>query len=326
MQCSPGLAIGTTGLFLTGLSGEITLIAGSERVDVTVTIEAGREVPGLGPILALEGSMGLQPSPFELDLGVALTILSVEVAQAEASITRSSFQASIRFEAIFFNGSASINAFTRNGRATFTGSARVSLEVKKGSIVEGRRCRFIRIRICPPPLPPFGVGPLASAGADVGEFTNNRFGFKGFVKILSFGTHGFFVDERGKFKFGNVNNFQLVASPAVATAQAARMEALSQGNIFGAANAGAGYTFLEDVNGIPGNNGVIVNAPLTKPALTANPLLSAHITDVITEVNLLQHGDVIFSMIADAPLDFTLITPQGQEVTPANVDQRATLG
>ena len=43
---------------------------------MTVTIEAGKSLPVIGPILALEGSMGVQPRPFELDLGVAITPVS----------------------------------------------------------------------------------------------------------------------------------------------------------------------------------------------------------------------------------------------------------
>jgi len=43
-------------------------------------------------------------------------------------------------------------------------------------------------------------------------------------------------------------------------------------------------------------------------------------------VNLIKHGDVVFNMVADAPLAFTLITPEGKEVTPANYTDRATLG
>ncbi len=323
-SCSPGLAIGTTGLFLTGLSGEITLIPGGERVDVTVTIEAGKSLPVIGPILALEGSMGVQPRPFELDLGVAISVLSVEVSRTEAKITEDSFRASISFQALFFNGSAEINAFTHEGRATFTGSARVSIEVKAGSIVKSGRCRFIRVRLCPPALPPFSSGKLATVGADVGEFTNGNFGFKGFVNF--FGTHGFFVDHTGKLTFRNVNSFQLISPPTVAAARVAWQDALHRGEIVGAASADGQYIFLQNVDGIAGNNGVIVNTPLTKPAVDLTQLQAAAATDVITQVNLIQHGDVIFNMVADAPLAFTLITPGGQEVTPANYDQIATLG
>ncbi|MCB0183342.1 MAG: DUF4397 domain-containing protein, partial [Caldilineaceae bacterium] len=49
-------------------------------------------------------------------------------------------------------------------------------------------------------------------------------------------------------------------------------------------------------------------------------------SDVISQVNLIQHGDVIFNMVAEAPLAFTLITPDGKEVTPANYTDSATLG
>jgi len=324
-SCSPGLPIGQTGLFLTGLGGEITLIPGNERVDVTVTIEAGKSLPGIGPVLAMEGDMGFQPRPFELDLGVALSVLSIEVANADATITTRSFRTSIRFQGLFFNGRASINAFTRNGRATFTGSARVALEIKKGSIVKSGKC-FLGIRLCPPALPPFSTGKLAAVGADVGEFTNGKFGFKGFVKVLIFGTHGFFVDERGRFSFSNVNRFRLVSGPTVAAARAEWQSAIERGEIVGAASANGEYIFLQNVNGIAGNNGVIVNAPLTKPMVDASQIQAAAATDVITRVNLIQHGDVIFNLIADAPLAFTLITPNGQEVTPANYDQSGSLG
>lgn len=321
-SCSPGLPIANTGLFLTGLSGEITLISGAERVDVTVTIEAGKSLPGIGPILALDGSMGLQPQPFELDLGVALSVLSIEVARTEARITTNSFRASIRFQALFFNGNAEINAFSRNGRATFTGSARVSLEIKKEAIVKAGKC-FLRVFLCPPAIPPFSVGPLATVGADVGEFTNGNFGFKGFVKVLIFGTHGFFVDHTGKFKFGSVDSFKLVSPPSVAAARTTWQDAINRGEIVGAASADGEYIFLQNVNGIEGNNGVIISAPLSKPAVQPGQVQAA---DVITQVNLIQHGDVIFNMVADAPFAFTLITPQGQEVTPDNYDQSAALG
>jgi hypothetical protein len=319
-SCSPGLPIGSTGLFLTGISGEITLIPGSERVDVVVTIEAGKSLPVIGPVLAMEGSMGFQPRPFELDLGVALSVLSVDIARANASITTRSFRTSVRFQAIFFNGSVSINAFTRNGRSTFTGSGRLAIEIKKGSIV-GRKCTRFIFRICSPPIPPFSVGPLASFGADVGEFTNGSFGFKGSVRILFFGTHGFFVDHRGRLTFRNVNRFNLVSGPRVADARADWLAARDRGEIVDAAANGE-FIFLENVDG-SGQDGVIIRSPLIKPTVDPGQIQAA---DAITQVNLIRHGDVIFNLTAAAPLTFTLITPQGLDVTPANFADSQTLG
>ncbi|MFZ4656620.1 MAG: DUF4397 domain-containing protein [Caldilineaceae bacterium] len=322
VNCSPGLPIGQTGLFLTGLSGEITLIPGNERVDVTVTIEAGKSLPVIGPILAMEGDMGFQPRPFQLDLGVALSLLSVEIARAEATVTTRSFRTSVRIEALFYNGTATINAFTRNGKATFTGSGRLALEVKEGSIVEAGEC-FLGIFACPPAIPPFDSGELAAVGADVGEFTNGKFGFKGFVEVLIFGTHGFYIDETGDFSFSDVDNFKLVSPPQVAAARAAWQAALAKGELVNAAAADREYTFFDAGNG---QTGVIIRAPLTKPAVDLSQVQAAGATDVITTVNLIKHGDVVFNMVADAPLAFTLITPQGKEVTPANYTDRANLG
>ena len=322
VNCSPGLPIGQTGLFLTGLSGEITLIPGNERVDVTVTIEAGKSLPVIGPILAMEGDMGFQPRPFQLDLGVALSLLSVEIARAEATVTTRSFRASVRIEALFYNGTATINAFTRNGKATFTGSGRLALEIKEGSIVEAGEC-FLGVFVCPPAIPPFDSGELAAVGADVGEFTNGKFGFKGFVEVLIFGTHGFYIDEAGTFSFSDVDNFQLVSPPQVAAARAAWNAALAKGETVNAAAADREYTFFDAGNG---QTGVIIRTPLTKAAIDPTQVGAAAATDVITTVNLIKHGDVIFNMVADAPLAFTLITPQGKEVTPANYADSANLG
>lgn len=321
-ECDPGLPIGQTGLFLTGLSGEITLIPGNERVDVTVTIEAGKSLPVIGPILALEGSMGFQPRPFRLDLGVALSLLSIEIARAEATVTTKSLRATVRIEALFYNGTARINVFSLYGKATFTGSGRIAIEVKEGSIVEAGEC-FLGIFACPPAIPPFDTGELAAVGADVGEFTNGRFGFKGFVKILIFGTHGFYIDETGDFSFSNVDNFKLVSPTQVAAAQARWNSALAKGDVVNAAAADREYAFFDAGNS---QTGVIIRTPLTKPAVDLTQVQAAGATDVITTVNLIKHGDVVFNMVADGPLAFTLITPDGKEVTPANYTESANLG
>ena len=76
-ECDPGLPIGSTGLFLTSVRGEVTLIPGNEQVDVTVEIEAGKSLPVLGPIVSVSGSMSLRPSPFKLDLGGTIQVLSL---------------------------------------------------------------------------------------------------------------------------------------------------------------------------------------------------------------------------------------------------------
>ncbi len=328
-SCDPGLPIGQTGLFLTGLGGEITITPGEERLDVTVTIEAGKSVPGLGPIIAMEGNMGFQPRPLELDLGGVLTVLSFEVAQADATITTSSFRTSVRVKGFLYNARAEFAVFSRNGSTSFSGSGRVAVEIRKGAFVESGEC-FLGIFLCPPALPPFSLGELAAVSAEVGEFTQRffgqefsaGFGFRGTLSTI-FGSFGFFVDERGSLSFGDTSFLKLVTGPTVAAARTAWLDALNRGEIVGAASADGTYIFLQNLDGIEGNDGVIINTPLTKQAIEPGQVRAS---DVISQVNLIQHGDVIFNMVAEAPLAFTLITPDGKEVTPDNYEDSATLG
>ena len=311
-SCSPGLAIGTTGLFLTGLSGEITVTPGEERVDVAVTIESGKELPGIGPMLAIDGEMGLRPKPFKLDIGAAIQVLSIEVGRADASITKKSFKASMSFRSIGYFGSVRIAAFSKSGRPTFTGSGKITLGVEKHAVF------FL--------VPPIDVK-IASVSADVGEFTNGNFGFKGNVDVLGLATVGFFIDHKGTLALGNVGKFKLISGPKVAAAHAAYRQAMAAGTTVDSAIS-SNYIFLDDGNG--GSSGVIIRAPLVRPTVASGgntgEVSAAAVTDVITQVNLLQHGDVIFNLASHGPITMTLITPQSQEVTPTNVNDSGTLG
>ena len=72
---------------------------------------------------------------------------------------------------------------------------------------------------------------------------------------------------------------------------------------------------------------MIIRTPLVKSTLDVSQLRTmVQASDVISKVNLVRHGDVGFTLKARGPLAFSLITPQGQEVTPANFNQSGTLG
>lgn len=325
-SCDPGLPIGSTGLFLTSVSGEVTVIPGNEQVDIEVEIQAGKSLPVLGPIVAVDGSMSLRPSPFQIDLGGTIKVLVFEMARAEATIVTQGFKARIKTNSFFgfipYTTDVSIAAFTRSGgQFTFAGSGRVAIEMKKGAF--GKSCTpalvILGATIIPEiclQLPPFDLPTLAAARVEAGEFTNRLFGFKGVVDVLGFGSAGFFVDERGSLTFRNVDQFKLVTPPFLAAARAAWQKAMQAGEVVNAAAAWQEYTFLQD--GAGNNAGVIVDVPLTKPIVDLTQVQGASATDVISQVNLIQHGDVLFTLIATKPLGLSLFTPSGQEVTPAN--------
>ena len=325
-SCDPGLPIGSSGLFLTSVSGEVTLIPGREQVDVEVEIQAGKSLPVLGPIVAVNGSMSMRPSPFQLDLGGTIKVLIFEMARADATIVTQGFKARIKTNSFFgfipYTTDVSITAFTRSGgQFTFAGSGRVAIEMKKGAF--GKSCtpavKVFGVTIFPAiclQLPPFDLPTLAAARVEAGEFTNRDFGFKGVVSVLGFGSAGFFVNDRGSLTFRNVDSFKLVTPPFLAAARAAWQKAIQSGEVVNAAAAWQEFTFLQDAAG--NNAGVIVDVPLTKPIVDLTGVQAAGATDVISQVNLIRHGDVLFNLIATEPLGLSLFTPGGQEVTPAN--------
>ncbi len=320
-SCDPGLPIGSSGLFLTSVSGEVTLSPGSEKVDIEVEVQAGKSLPVLGPLVTVDGSMSLQPSPFRIDLGGTIKVLVFEMANADATIVTQGFKARIQTRQFFgfipYTTDVSITAFTRSGgKFTFAGSGRVAIEMKKGSFGEKCTDPFLFIPAFCIPLPPFDLPTLAAARVEAGEFTNGLFGFKGLVNILGFGDAGFFVDEKGSLTFRNVDRFKLVTAPFVASARAAWQKAIAAGETVNAAAAWNEFTFLQDAEG--NNAGVIVDVPLTKPMVDLTGVQAASATDVISQVNLIQNGDVLFNLMATEPLGLSLITPNGQEVTADN--------
>lgn len=320
-SCDPGLPIGSSGLFLTSVSGEVTLTPGSEKVDIAVEIQTGKSLPVLGPLVSVDGSMSLQPSPFRIDLGGTIKILVFEMAKADATIVTQGFKARIKTSQFFgfipYTTDVSITAFTRSGgQFTFAGSGRVAIEMKKGSF--GQKCTdpFLFIPAFCIDLPPFDLPTLAAARVEAGEFTNGLFGFKGLVNVLGLGDAGFFVDQKGSLTFRNVDRFQLITAPFVAAARAAWQKAVAAGEVVNASAAWNGYTFLQDAEGK--SIGVIVDVPLIKPKVDPGQVQAAGASDVISQVNLIQTQDVLFNLITTQPLSFTLITPNGQEVTPNN--------
>lgn len=334
--CDPGIPIANSGFFLIGLHGEITLTPNNETVKVTVNIEAGKKLPVIGRLITLDGEMDLKVRPdFKLDLGVMLKLLTFKMSDAKATMTKDRFSTTIEVHSVFTHGKASINAWSTDGKFHFTGSGTLKLGLVKGSIAQTCKsvpcscqtcwwgifpypCNCKRCSVCIS-VPPINQE-FAGVGVDAGEFTNGRYGFKGYVSVVG-RTVGFFIDEQGKLNLGNVDQYHLIAGPTVAAAHQAWAKSL-QANMSVNAAAFAPYTFLDASAG----GGVIISTPLLKPTLDLNQVQAAQATDVISKVNLIPHADVAFTLKARGPLGFTLITPQGLEVTPANYNQSATLG
>lgn len=320
-SCDPGLPIANTGLFLTSVSGKVTIIPGREKVDLEVEIEAGKSLPALGPIVSAQADMSLRLRPFRLDLGGTIKVLIFKMARADATIVKNGFRARIRSTRfagpIPYTTNVRIAAFTkRGGKFTFVGSGRVAIEMKKGAL--GKKCVRLIFRKRCVSLPPFSFnGP--SARVEAGEFTNGNFGFKGVVSLgriklpfgigrIKLGSRGFFVNEKGRLTFRRVSRFRLIKPPFLRAARAAQENAQRSA-------AFDGVTFMDDVEGV--NDTVIIDVPLTKPMVDLSQQ-TARTTAIISQVNLIQHGDVLFNLVSSKPLTLSLITPKGDEVTSDN--------
>jgi uncharacterized delta-60 repeat protein len=359
-KCSQGIAIGSTGMFLTAVKGTVSLRPDNEFVKLEVTIEAGKRIPAINkPAIYVDGSMQVDISPaFKLDLDVALYVLSLKIAQAHATVTETSFRANIRIDAVFIHGEAWIHAWSTDDKFHFTGGGKLTVGLKKGSISNDvcipypcgiKTCSWgflgsgpCGIKFCEAclPIPPVDFN-LASAGAQFGEFTNGRYGFKGWIEVPVFGSVGFYVDEEGDIDFGSNSQYQLVQGPAVRAAYGRwrnaelqkrgeepigffqTWEELPQGELSTNVNLPEAHSFVTDRAGRL--TGVTINTPVDKSVLVENyDRLGAEAaafirsSNVIRPINLLKEADVSFNLRSDKPLDFSLITPDGDTVTTAN--------
>ena|GEM_PF-3486648 len=155
------------------------------------------------------------------------------------------------------------------------------------------------------------------------------------------GSVGFYVDEEGDISFGSNNQYQLVQGPAVRAAYGRWRNAelqksgeeptgffqvwedAPQGEFSASVSLPEAHSFVTD--GAGKLTGVTVNTPLDKSTLVENyDRLGAEAaafirsSNVISEVNLLKEADVSFVLLSDKPLEFNLITPDGDTVTTAN--------
>ncbi|MBX3052318.1 MAG: cadherin domain-containing protein [Caldilineaceae bacterium] len=357
-KCSQGIPIGNTGLFLTSVKGTISLRPDNEFVRVDVTVEAAKRIPAINkPALSMEGTMQVDISPqFQVDLSGALYVLSFKIAEAQAVVNERSFRAEVSISAVFIHGNAWIHAWSADDSFHFTGGGNISVGLKKGSIDNSlcipypcgiKTCSWglfdgpCGVKFCEAcvPIPPFSLT-LASGGAQFGEFTNGRYGFKGWIDVPVAGSVGFYVDEEGDIDFGNNNQYQLVTGPSVRAAythwrndelqkrgQPAEFIQPWDASIYGVVNRGAilpdAHSFVTDRSGRL--LGVTINTRLDKSALVerydglnADAAVFLRAGDVISPVNLLDQADVAFSLVSDKPLTFNLITPDGDTVTTAN--------
>ena len=324
------IAIGNTGLYLTRVSGSLTLYQGTTRIDLGVTISGGPKLFGVSAISG-DVDLGLQFNPFQLDLTGAINLFSIfKMAEMSATIRQDFFSASLRVVQYWppLEGTASLTIWTTDGSFHLVGRATLTLGFSKGSLWsacasvfpyccrwswtcawKGGCCDWCMKQICIN-IPPWDLT-LAEIGVEFGEFRKDggtTWGLKGWVdigtipglgdllKFFSVPTRvGFYFDADGSFDVGNVDGYLTVTPPSVAQARAVWVRMQGQGLSLAALSeeeqrAMQGYQFADD--------------------------------DTFVDVEIPARGDVLFQMVRVGELPgFTLIDPHGLEITPTNLPE-----
>ena len=307
------IPIGQTGFFLTKASGKVTLGATSTRVEMGVEIAAGKQVAGVA-VLSASANAYVISDPFELGLSGSIKVFVFTVGGANAVIKANSFKATLWLDIIVARGSITVAAWSDTRGFHLTGSAVFQVGIPKGKIfsscVPGFDCSTTWVRPCSckwyrawccvyvpivkcwstawcVSIPP-SDWILGQVGADAGEFTNGKWGFKGYVTILG-ATYGFFVDTSGYLSFSNVDQYRLVTPAQVAQARLALAARQSAGAFPPVAGALDYLSFEPDGD-------IVVQVPIT----------------------VTKGATFALSRNGAAPV-LTLISPAGATIDPAHL-------
>jgi hypothetical protein len=304
LQCQ--IAIGTTGFFITGIQGEVTLGPTSTEVNVGIQIAAGKKIAGF-TVLSADATATIKTNPFDLLLNGAVRVFVFQTGGATAHMTDHSFSATLWVNMIVAKGDIAFNAWSDYRGFHMNGSGSMQVGLAKGSIFNstslpypccecGWRSGWLGVpywwcgncQICwTESLTIPSSDYLFNANTAFGEFAGDRWGVKGTVSLLGYNA-GFFVDSQGNLTVGNVDSYQLVqpvqVNAAIEKWQAARRNGLAPEAAF----ESDGIRFVGDSVRVP------------QPITTT--------TDVIFALQRSQSMPTL-----------TLMTPLGAEITPDNL-------
>ncbi len=309
LKCS--LPIGTTGFFMTSLSGAVTLDEHSTTVSVAVEIAAGKQVMGVA-VASAQAQATVTSDPFSLALSGTIKVFTFTVGGASASIKPGQFYAKLWINEVVIRGQAEVWAWSDTNGFHLSGKATMAVGVSKGSIYQdcwswrccpngsaykGYNCwpwktHSCSACICIPP----GDWTVGNAAVEVGEFSKpsggTTWGFKGQVTILGY-TAAFYVDTNGSIKVGgDVDKYKLLTPVQLQAAQARWAAARAAGVI------ATGADWLDAETGVL----FTADGEILVPVEVADP----------------RHVSFALTRYGDAP-GLELIRPDGQRITPLNL-------
>jgi hypothetical protein len=292
LKCHPGVPVGSTNLWITGVRGEIQFHGRIEMVSLGLTLEYGQP-----SILDIDSDVTLYPSPFRLIAETQATLFEIIKASSVVEVSKEGvgMTANIRF--LILKGHSALYAGRYHDKYYLNGSSSMEVTVEKNAVAQA--------------IPPWDMT-LFRIRLETGLFTNEHYGFKGQVEILGW-QPGVFVDITKKKVKWNVSRYTLVTPAAVNRARAA-WEAVELGTL-SPADLDARFVFG------PGDTLSIATplaalAPTVDAAAPAVAPLAPDDSTIVTNVA----GNVVFMLEqpAGGGLTLELIAPNGDHYTPIN--------
>ncbi|MBN1486472.1 MAG: hypothetical protein JW981_02445, partial [Anaerolineae bacterium] len=311
LHCYPGVPIGSTGLMITGVRGEIRFNHGVEMISLGMTLEYGAP-----SILSIDSDITIYPSPFALKATADASLLNIITAAATVEASKNGVGATMEIDFLILHGSSALWGGKYHGKYYLNGSSALDVGVEKGDIY--KKCWFSIFgkKLCTV-IPPWDVT-VAKVQTDFGLFTNNHYGYKGSVRVFGHDASMVVDITAKKFTFKG-GKYHLVTPDDIRRARntfdAVKLgtlspERLDQHIIFESENMVRVNTTLP-----PAYTATSIATVLTDPAASDSGTQLAD--DVIQST---VSGNVVFilSQLSDGELEMELIAPDGTRYTPYN--------
>jgi CSLREA domain-containing protein len=327
LSCDQGIAIGNSGLALTGVEGTVALRADSQNIKLSMTVSTIKKIPVLdiAPVKAT-GEATLQWSPdWGLSLGATITLLDTfNVAKTEMAISDSKFTFTANVEAWLVYGELTVNAWTDWSRLHMTGEGEVEVGFRQGKISSTCGCVPYPTDICykwgaiPYPcgweetcgcldIPPFDL--YLTMNAEFGEFKNGAWGFKGYVTVPIIGNIGVYIDSEPSLSVTGLDQYQLVTAPEIISG----VQAWRERHLFGQEAIGPDLFEPNAKILVKNDHQVVLRAQVNiQPAGNSTQATDTQPYELDTEKTTL------FALSASEPLEMSLQAPDGTLITPTN--------
>lgn len=309
-DCFPGIPLGNTPLFLTGVSGRVTLRANIQSVNVAVQVQTSYikafDIAAIYAEADATVSRNVKNGKMSVDFGGLVKLIGIEAARAHIHLDEYGFDATLGFNYMLINGEIRVfgGYSTHIRRHVFGGIGRVEIGIRKGTLGRKRICYIFDCSWLY--LPPSNF--TARANVQVGTFSNGALGFQAYVRLPIIGKVGVFMDARGNIDFADTDEYQLITPGQIQQARQTWLTSQGSNQAVSASVNDQLYTFHSD-----GSVNVNISIPFDGINVSA--------VNQDQPVTITLRSNVIFALVqpVTGTVQMSLIDPSGNEIKPESL-------